>query len=219
MGGNLIHLTEEELRSYAKRTLPTNGLVRTDRHLASCASCRQKLRELGSEVSLPADVPAIDAPLHLTFEQMTAFIDGQASGTERERVETHALICKQCAQELKGLQAFEVTFAQQPAAAAAKVERRVVAAVPRPGIAEWLAQFFAAPQRMRYVGVSLCLILFGYLTMSNGHGESGMTQYGGASMRVVTEGGASGHPVVFLGGILLIAAGIVGVLYGMFKKF
>jgi hypothetical protein len=218
MAGELVHLTEEQLQGYAKRTLASDGLVRTDRHLATCPSCRRMLRELGASVSLPADVPTVDV-LHLTFEQMTAFIDGQTPDAERERVETHALICKQCAQELNGLQAFEVTFAKQPEAVAAQVGQRVIVPLPRPGIAEWLSRFFAAPQRMRYVGVSLCLILFGYLTMSNGHGDPGLTQYGDTSMRVVTVSGASAHPVIFLGGILLIVAGIAGVLYGLFKKF
>jgi Putative zinc-finger len=214
MGGDLVHLTEQQLLGYRSRILQPAELVRTDLHLSSCWICQRKLRDSTPTPSLPIGLPDPAAPLHLTFEQMSAYIDSQIPESERERVETHVLICERCADELKGLQAFEITFAKQPQAAPVQAEPSI-----QLRLTEWLSRFFAAPQRIRYVGVSLCVIVFGFLTMSRMQVEPSLTSGGDASFQIVSHLGSSSHPVMFLGGFLLIAVGVVGFFYGLFRKF
>src|SRR5271163_4239255 len=198
MGGDLVHLTEQQLLGYRSRTLHPADLVRTDRHLSSCRICQRKLRDSTPTPSLPIGLPDAATPLHLTFEQMSAYIDSQMPESERERVETHVLICERCADELKGLQAFEITFAKQPQAGPAQAEAGV-----QLRLTEWLSRFFEAPQRIRYVGVSLCVIVFGCLTMSRIQMEPSLTSGGDASFRIVSHLGSSSHPAMFVGGFLL----------------
>jgi hypothetical protein len=214
MAADSNHISDRELKAIAARTGGLNELVRINPHLDSCTDCQQKLIALRPAPKLPSDLPDVDTTLHLSFEQMTAYIDAELSQAEREKIDTHVLICKRCAQELKGLQAFESTFTATAWELAAV---GVQATEKRPAWVEWLSRFLSTPQRLQYVGVSLCVTLFGLLTMSRAHVASDSGPVADGSFHVVPSFGSSSHAGL-LAGALLIAGGVVGFLYGIFKK-
>ncbi len=104
----MAHLTHEELKGYEAGTLANSALVVADRHLADCAVCRYELRRAASAApALPSFVMEMGEPVHLTYEEMTAYVDAKIDDAARERMNEHAAICKSCSKELRDLQVFD----------------------------------------------------------------------------------------------------------------
>jgi hypothetical protein len=95
------HLDAEALDRYRRRIAPPAELLAADAHIASCDLCYDAVR---------ADVDAIDLPpakgdVHLTYEELEAFVDGRADAVDRELIAAHAALCTLCAAELTDLAA------------------------------------------------------------------------------------------------------------------
>ena len=74
----MAHLTQEELKGYEAGTLAASALVDADRHLAECAACRYELRRAtGAAPALPSFVVEMAEPVHLTYEEMSAYVDAK----------------------------------------------------------------------------------------------------------------------------------------------
>jgi len=101
------HLTSQQVAGFRERTIPPEEQLALDAHLAACDSCRHLLRPHGSgktsllqfEEGLLASEDGVE--MHLTYEEMTAYLDGKADPVTREIVEGHADVCRQCQQELE----------------------------------------------------------------------------------------------------------------------
>jgi DNA-directed RNA polymerase specialized sigma24 family protein len=62
-----------------------------------------------------------EGPLHTSYDQIAAYVDGAQEATEREWMEYHLKACKQCATEVKDLKQFDARMlaeGQAPVAAA-----------------------------------------------------------------------------------------------------
>lgn len=103
------HLSEENIKRYLSKTLPPNELLTADDHLAECQSCRKESGNLSSNQQniefLKIEVLKKEvAGNHLTYEQINSYVDNEIDDIAREIVETHKIVCTECATELREIQ-------------------------------------------------------------------------------------------------------------------
>lgn len=133
------HLTAEQIRRYGARAMTPAERIEISDHLAVCETCRQSLSstrrtesaapeghhgDSGSKgVAEEAVVQVVatemrsglqEEPPHLTYEEMAGYVDGGASGVEREIVEGHLQHCAPCREEVRDLQAFRAVLSTAP---------------------------------------------------------------------------------------------------------
>jgi hypothetical protein len=146
--------------------------------------------------------------LHATYEQICAYIDGAQAADERDWMEYHIQACAQCAAEVKDLKQFDARMAAEASAPApAKKES---------GIRNWLAAFFAAPQRPSFVTAALSLLVIGVVAMTRVHVDYPADVQARTVLHDLTHF-APGDAKYFYGGLLLAALGLAGVWY-RFRK-
>jgi hypothetical protein len=204
------HLTRAELEAYGAKSLAAAQLLSADRHLGSCGVCRHELWAAVVPPPLPALLPDAERPLHLRYEEMTAYIEAALDEQTRERAEQHMLICASCSREVRELQAFDL-----------RVERELQAQAIAPPPPTWLEQgwqslksFLASPQRLRYATAGFAAMLLGVFMMLqvrvSGNGISSAR-----SMEHVARVSASPHAGLVYGGLLLAISGLLVLLYGL----
>ena len=212
----MAHLTHEELKGYEAGTLANSALVVADRHLADCAVCRYELRRTTAAPDLPEIVREMGEPVHLTYDEMTAYVDAKIDDAARERMNEHAAICKSCSKELRDLQVFDARM---------NVEMNVVPAAQAEAGPSWLKQamenvgaFFATPRRLSFAGAGVGLMLLGVFGLLQVQMKDAAARPGSIAMSHVTLLSASTHPEFFYGGFLIAGVGLIALLYGLFKK-
>lgn len=124
----VTHLTEQQLNGYANRTLGAAELLQVDDHLTACRDCCERLQsvlqastgENGVVNSLAWELTTSGEDFHLSFEQISAFLESQLDEIDREIITSHLAVCANCVAEVEDLQAFkEVITAQLVREAAA----------------------------------------------------------------------------------------------------
>jgi anti-sigma factor RsiW len=102
----LKHVTAEQIEQYRSKGMPSEDLLAFDRHLAQCGECRKQLANQERVTALLTGlIAASDAPEHLSYDQMTAYVDAKLGDVDRE-IESHVELCARCAAELGDLAAF-----------------------------------------------------------------------------------------------------------------
>ena len=103
------HLSEDQISRYRNRKLEPSELLSADSHLSRCDSCHGRLLQspdvderAGGAAWAFANAVAPDVT-HLSFEQLSAFVDGRIGDIDREIVESHVDICSGCESELSDL--------------------------------------------------------------------------------------------------------------------
>lgn len=200
------HLNEELMQKYQTRSLAVEERRAADRHLSGCGSCRRVLLARMGAVQLPEEIAALPEPLHLSYEQMTAYIDGQLSGGDKDLVEAHTFLCASCSREIADLQRLDAQLA------APTVE--VKAAAPKVSIGQRIAQFFAAPGRMRELGLALGAIVAGVFLFQSGNRSGGGSPVAARIVHLGPGAASSLH----LGGYALVTAGIAYIVYSLWRK-
>jgi hypothetical protein len=89
-----MHLSENQLAAFRKRSVPAADLIAIDSHLAACEECRARLE--------PARLVLPPAVTHLTFEDVQALAEGKS----RPSAASHARSCASCLAEVADLKAF-----------------------------------------------------------------------------------------------------------------
>src|SRR5436309_778845 len=114
------HLSKQQVDRYSGRTMSSTEFLLVSDHLAACESCRRLVGETegihARFTSLRADLrsEALSSPMHLRYEQLTAYVDQAAEDVEREIVESHLEICSRCAAEAQDLRAFKAETMSYP---------------------------------------------------------------------------------------------------------
>lgn len=130
----LKHVTARQIEQYRDKAMPPDELLAFDSHLAQCAECRKQLAG-NQDVStlLHSLGAAADAPEHLSYEQMAAYVDAKATDIDREIVEAHVELCARCAAELGDLAALaQVMSADSEPAPVASTHWRNLGAISQP---------------------------------------------------------------------------------------
>src|SRR5215468_270122 len=96
------HLSEEQIARYRKRRMEPSELLSADSHLSRCDSCHNQLlrspdhdESAGGAAQAFVNAVASDVT-HLSFEQLSSFVDGQVGDIDREIVESHIDTCRSC---------------------------------------------------------------------------------------------------------------------------
>jgi anti-sigma factor ChrR (cupin superfamily) len=111
-----------ELQSFAERRLPPAAMLRLDRHLAGCESCRNRLAGLKTGSSTAALRQIVAAGAHLPYEQLQSYVDNKLAAPQQAAVTAHTALCPMCRRELNDLQRHAEALRQPLAAAAPKRE-------------------------------------------------------------------------------------------------
>lgn|SRR2546425_1667017 len=111
------HLSERSIERYQRRELAPTELLAVDGHLATCDECHQRVRASleYSQADFDYLVQAETAGLilnddHLTYEQLAALVDNELNDVDREIASVHLEVCRQCAEELRGLKEFNTAL-------------------------------------------------------------------------------------------------------------
>lgn len=215
MGDSMEHLTQEELEGYGTGKLTSTTLLAVDRHLAKCGACRRELRAVQVAPALPEVVREMGEPAHLSYEEMTAYLDAGLDGSGREQLEQHLHLCQGCSNEIKGLQTFDARMAAE----------LNVETVPAAAQESWLtkvresvADFWAAPQRLRFAGAGVGLMALGVFSLLQGQLTGAAVHEGTMAMSHMSVVSAATHPTIFYGGFFVAGSGAVALLYGLFKR-
>src|SRR3989442_14027299 len=105
------HLSTELLNGYWRKRLSPAELANVDEHIAACDSCRQALDEINparsAVLSLDNEFKASlsEQPVHLEYEQLAGYADGELSEVDREIVEGHLETCSECKQDAREFEA------------------------------------------------------------------------------------------------------------------
>jgi anti-sigma factor RsiW len=130
----LKHVTAEQIEQYRSKGMPSEDLLAFDRHLAQCGECRKQLAS-GEQVTalLTGLAAASEAPEHLSYDQMTAYVDAKSGDLDREIVESHVELCARCAAELGDLAAFAQMISAEIEPEPLKSHWKDLGAISQPG--------------------------------------------------------------------------------------
>jgi len=199
-------LNKELIDRYQAHSLAVEERQRADRHLSSCGSCRRVLMARMGPVRLPEEIADMPEPLHLTYEQITAFIDDRLSRTEMDVLESHTFLCAACSREIADLKRLDMQLAPRVAEERPAEEKK--------SLGQRVAEFFRMPGRVRELGLALGVIVAGLFLFQAGSGT-------GAGSRVAdlfVHLGANAQSSLHLGGYALVAAGIAYIAYSLLRK-
>lgn len=110
------HLTQEQMRRYQKQELSSTELSEFADHLYQCLACRSEIQKSpeyqDALSSLQSQLPA-QAP-HVSYEELSAYVDDKADASARAKVETHLSRCQECEADLRDLQAIQHSLKSIP---------------------------------------------------------------------------------------------------------
>ena len=203
-----LHLNEETMRRFQDRSLAQEEWHAAHQHLNQCGSCRRALRGRIGPLPLPEEIDAIPEPLHLGYEQITAYLDNTLRPADKQRAEAHLFLCVDCNREIEGLRKLDAQWAAEPV--------RTVETVPESKLplAVRLARFFRVPGRAREMGMAFGVIVMGLFLFQAGRGTTGVSR---AAARVIHLGADSNAGLSY-GGYGFIALGLAYMLFSLFRK-
>jgi hypothetical protein len=123
------HLSQSDIQNLRERTLSPELLLAVDTHLAGCTECLATVAEsVSGDVtgSLPdLFLSETDMDEHLTYEQLTAYVDGEIGNVDKEIVDVHKAVCQDCSDQLAELLHLRTTLQidTEPVAATAEIPR------------------------------------------------------------------------------------------------
>ena len=197
------HLNEEWIRKYQSKDLAAEELQAAGHHLKDCGSCRRELLAQMGPVRLPEELAEMPEALHLSYEQITGYIDGQLEGADKEKVEAHTFICASCRQEIKDLRKLDA----QLAAPVAEV-RPIV-----PKLSAWdrMMQPFRVPGAMPKFGLAFGAIVAGVFLLIPGPPQTPPNPD-------LHEVYLKLHEGMHLGGYVLLVGGAFYIVYRMWRR-
>lgn len=211
------HIEETVALKYSRRALEPQRRNQVEEHLMECGKCRQTLRGLMHDVKMPAEWITDTEPVHPAYEQITAYVDGRLSEAQREAMEGHAIVCRNCREEMVALARLDAVLsgAKAKSTVASASQERVK--VP---LAERVREFFS-PFRVRTLGFGLAMAIVGLTVVvyqngspTNKNSDSAIT----AQTKATGAGETSAQQAAGLGGLLLVLGGAGFVLYGVRGK-
>ena len=143
------HLSDRQIEKFISRKLPPSDVLMVDDHLAACDICMQKAQANRSTVDLREMLSASTENEHLSYEQMSGFVDNSLTEPEQLIVDVHRRACEECSSEIVNLR---------------KLHDELIAAAPIKD-RRWLGGLFAYPFLRIAVPVMGVLILISIVWM------------------------------------------------------
>jgi anti-sigma factor RsiW len=97
------HPDLQELQAFSDRKLQPAAMLRLDRHLAGCETCRSRIAGLRRHSGAAALRRIVAAGAHLPYEQLQGCVDNRLSAAQRAAVAAHVALCPMCRRELDDL--------------------------------------------------------------------------------------------------------------------
>ena len=206
------HITNQEWIAFRRRSLSNDELRRVSEHLNACESCRHMQRLAASrDHAVRPEVPEIVresaaavANPHLTFEQLSAYLDGTPGSPEWAAVEEHLSFCSACIAEWTDLRTFEMH----------RRHESVVPAKAESGLWAAIRNFFATPQSPAFTGAAAALAMAGFALLMLGSTAAlpGLPETASTTSEMV-RAQSQVFDLRSIGGGLLAAAGLAGFAY------
>ncbi len=145
----MIHLTNEDLTCYRKRTLPPEQLLRVRQHCDVCETCRSKMAADAEDLMLVRALFSVEPD----EQELVLFAAGRLPEDRAREVEEHAAGCEACTEAIADLREFAANQAQQAPAQKS----------PAPRVPEPPARVVEMPVRKRplpvWLGVAAAALL------------------------------------------------------------
>lgn len=98
------HLSPTQIEQYRWSDLPPKELLAFSDHIHSCDHCARLLHETAAP-SIPEFLAGAE---HLSYEQITAFLESKLDPVELQTVRSHLAGCSKCEGEIKSIRAFDL---------------------------------------------------------------------------------------------------------------
>ncbi len=113
------HFSASDITQYRRGGAAPEELLALDDHLASCGACRALVGEGGQAEAVTSSLRAglqntiaSDAD-HLSFENLSGYVDGSLDSVEAEMTESHLAVCRDCEVEARDLAGFREAASPQ----------------------------------------------------------------------------------------------------------
>jgi anti-sigma factor RsiW len=105
------HLKEEQIDMYWRKSIPPEILISIHKHIETCDDCRLRLRKPYQEKHIFEAFQAslkdlVQEDEHLSYEEISNYIDNRVDEIDKEIIESHIEICSECKAELYDLRNF-----------------------------------------------------------------------------------------------------------------
>jgi len=103
------HLSEQDLKRYHDRELLPGEILALDDHLESCRTCQAEIRaRLESQEAPQRIITGLQTEndletSHLLYQEMADYVDNRSSEIDREIIDSHLEICRNCRVEMQDL--------------------------------------------------------------------------------------------------------------------
>ncbi len=150
------HLTEDELRGYAAKTLAASDLVAVLEHIAGCDACREALAARADAAArlTGARSLAFDDDAHPDVDELMAFADGALDHARMLALRTHVDACDVCAQDVADFAQLRMERTGASAAAASPAPSANASGSPAVARASSTPIWMRAAAAVLLVGVS-----------------------------------------------------------------
>src|SRR6266498_1570906 len=147
------HPTAKQLEKYSRRSLSLEVFDVIHKHVNSCVVCRDQCNALPGAAPNYANLLSAllpepgDAPYHLSYEQVAAYVDRQPGDIDIQIAEGHLEVCAQCRDDVRSLREFKAASLAEPAPQPAK---QAASGLGR----RWPVMGWPAPGRLKKVAAT-----------------------------------------------------------------
>src|SRR5262245_13532223 len=103
------HPSQDLLDGYRRRDLNPDVFLAVNSHLESCSGCQTKFgsfhasnEDFANLYSAALTEPGA-APYHLSYDDISRYVNGELDEVDVETIETHLEVCAQCKDDVEGL--------------------------------------------------------------------------------------------------------------------
>jgi hypothetical protein len=114
------HLSEQDFRRYHDRELLPGEILALDDHLKNCVSCqaevsaRQETQEASQRIVIGLLTETDLESTHLLYQEMADYVDNRSSEIDREIIDSHLELCRNCRVEMRDLAALKTGLDRLP---------------------------------------------------------------------------------------------------------